>query len=159
MFMPGDLLCYPMHGVGMLERVEEQTILGESARYYVLRFLTGKMTAMVPVSSAEKVGLRPLADAETCRTIISFLRSECMEADIGNWNQRYRDNMDKLKSGDIYIVAGVVKSMLRRELDKGLSTGERKMFLTARQILLSEISAVLEEPEEKYMPLVSGGTV
>ena len=154
MFQVGDLLCYPMHGVGVVERIEEQTILGETTRYYVLRFLMGRMTAMIPVSAAEKVGLRALVDRPTCERVIAFLGGDEVSAESDNWNQRYRDNLEKLRLGDIHIVADVVKCLMSRDREKGLSAGERKMFLTARQVLVAELAASMGVPESTYMPLV-----
>ena len=154
MFQIGDHVCYPMHGVGVVEAIEEQTILDETAQYYRLRFTLGRMTAMVPVKNAEQVGLRALADRSTCEKVVDFLRSdECFE-ESDNWNQRYRENLDKLRSGNIMTVAGVVKCLMRRDRERGLSAGERKMYLTARQVLVAELAASTEQDETIFMPLV-----
>jgi CarD family transcriptional regulator len=142
-----------MHGVGIIEDIQEQEILGKSARYYVLRFLIGKMTAMVPVSSAESVGLRNVIPRDECERVISYLgEPSCRESE--NWNQRYRENLEKLRHGDVYGVADVVKSLNKRESDRGLSAGERKMLMTARQVLSAELAASSGEDPEKYMDLV-----
>lgn len=156
MFQIGDLVCYPMHGVGVVEAIEEQKVLGETARYYMLRFVMGKMTAMVPVDSADAVGLRALADAETCGEVIDYLREDGCAEESDNWNQRYRDNLDKLRVGDIFAVADVVKCLIRRDREKGLSAGERKMFLTARQVLLAELAAACGKEESEFLSLVGG---
>lgn len=154
MFQIGDLVCYPMHGVGMVEAIEEQTILGETAQYYRLRFSIGRMTAMVPVKNTEQVGLRALADSDTCERVVEYLRTGdcCEESD--NWNQRYRDNLDKLRGGDIMVVASVVKCLMQRDRQRGLSAGERKMYLTARQVLVAELAASTARSEADFMPLV-----
>jgi CarD family transcriptional regulator len=142
-----------MHGVGIIEDIQEQEILGKSARYYVLRFLIGKMTAMVPVSNADSVGLRHVIPREECERVVSYLgQPSCRESD--NWNQRYRENLEKLRHGDVYGVADVVKSLNKRESDRGLSAGERKMLMTARQVLLAELAASSGEDPEKYTDLV-----
>ena len=154
MFQIGDLVCYPMYGVGVVEAIEEQTILDETAQYYRLRFTIGRMTAMVPVKKAEQVGLRSLADAQTCQKVVDFLQTEDCSAESDNWNQRYRDNLDKLRSGDIMVVADVVKCLMRRDKERGLSAGERKMFLTARQVLVGELAASTERSEDEFLPLV-----
>lgn len=139
MFSVGERICYPMHGVGVVEKIEERTVLGETAQYYVLRFIANKMTAMVPVATAQSVGLRPVISLDECQSVLAYLQSEpCRESD--NWNQRYRDNFAKLKQGDIYDVADVVKCLKKRDTDKGLSAGERKMLMTARQVLIAELS-------------------
>lgn len=156
MFRIGELVCYPMHGVGRVESIEEQTVLGETSRYYLLRFIIGRMTAMVPVSAAENIGLRPLADSDTCERVIDSLQNEVYAEESDNWNQRYRDNLDKLREGNLHNVAEVVKCLMRRDQEKGLSAGERKMYLTARQVLVAELSAATGRDEAELMPLVGG---
>lgn len=154
MFQIGDLVCYPMHGVGVVEAIEEQTILGETAQYYRLRFTIGRMTAMVPVKNTEQVGLRALADEKTCEQVVDYLRTGEVCAESDNWNQRYRDNLDKLRGGDIMVVASVVKCLMRRDQERGLSAGERKMYLTARQVLVAELAASTARDEAEFLPLV-----
>lgn len=149
MFSIGDIICYPMHGVGTIESIEHHTVLGESGDYYSLRFANGRMTALVPVATAEKVGLRPLIEPEECAGVIEYMRREG-ERGSDNWNQRYRENLDKLRTGDIYGVADVVKCLRIRDAEKGLSAGERKMFIMARGIIVSELAAVLNK-EPSYI--------
>ena len=155
-FSIGDMVCYPMHGVGVVEAIQEQTILGETCQYYLLRFIMGRMTAMVPVKKADSVGLRSLADRETCGRVIALWREGDCSSESENWNQRYRENLDKLKGGDILVVADVVKCLMKRDRERGLSAGERKMFLTARQVLIGELCAASGMEEEAYLPLVGG---
>jgi CarD family transcriptional regulator len=142
-----------MHGVGVVEAVQEQEVLGEKARYYTLRFVLGRMTAMVPVATAGDVGLRAVISADECDKVQAYLLEESVE-ESDNWNQRYRDNLERLRQGDIYGVADVVKSLLSREREKGLSAGERKMFLTAKQVLLAELSAASGKDEEAFKAIV-----
>lgn len=156
MFEVGDLVCYPMHGVGVVESIEEQSVLGETARYYMLRFVMGRMSAMVPVAAADAVGLRPLVDLESCNRVVDFLSKDDCSSESDNWNQRYRDNLDKLRAGDIFAVADVVKCLIRRDKEKGLSAGERKMYLTARQVLVAELAASSGKEESEFLPLVGG---
>ena len=156
MFEIGDMVCYPMHGVGEIEADQEQTVLGESAQYYVLRFVMGKMTAMVPVATAESVGLRELVCPEECKKVVTFLMEDGCSDESDNWNQRYRDNLGKLRSGDIFDVADVVKCLIHRDREKGLSAGERKMYLTARQVLIAELAASSGKEESEFLPLVGG---
>ena len=156
MFQIGDMVCYPMHGVGVVESIEEQTVLGESAKYYMLRFVMGRMTAMVPVSTAEAVGLRKLVCADECSRVVAFLLEDGCSDESENWNQRYRDNLNKLRVGDIFGVADVVKCLIRRDREKGLSAGERKMYLTARQVLIAELAASSGKEESEFLPLVGG---
>lgn len=156
MFQIGDMVCYPMHGVGRIESVQEQTVLGETAQYYVLRFVMGRMTAMVPVASAETVGLRRLIGQEKCDEVIAFLEEDGCSDESDNWNQRYRDNLNKLRVGDAFGVADVVKCLVHRDREKGLSAGERKMYLTARQVLVAELAASSGKEESEFLPLVGG---
>ena len=156
MFSVGDLVCYPMHGVGVVEAIQEQNVLGESASYHLLRFGIGRMTAMVPVTSAGNVGLRPLSDADVCARVVAFLQQDDCSQESDNWNQRYRENLDKLRTGDIFVVADVVKCLIRRDREKRLSAGERKMFLTARQVLVAELAAASGKEESEFLPLVGG---
>ena len=154
MFQVGDLVCYPMHGVGKVEAIQEQSILGETNQYYLLRFLMGRMTALVPVKNARSVGLRPLIDEGTCGQVVAFLESGECSQESDNWNQRYRENLDKLKQGDAMVVADVVKCLMKRDRERGLSAGERKMYLTARQVLVAELAAASGRAEEEFLPLV-----
>lgn len=156
MFQIGDMVCYPMHGVGVVESIEEQSVLGETAKYYMLRFVMGRMSAMVPVATAEAVGLRKLVCAGECEKVVAFLAEEGCSDESENWNQRYRDNLNKLRVGDIFGVADVVKCLIRRDREKGLSAGERKMYLTARQVLVAELSASSGKEESEFLPLVGG---
>ncbi|MDL2217988.1 CarD family transcriptional regulator [Christensenellaceae bacterium OttesenSCG-928-M15] len=153
MFEIGDQVCYPMHGVGIVEEVKEQEVLGEKALYYMLRFVLGRMTAMVPVTSAENVGLRPVISADECNKVRAYMLEDT-EPESDNWNQRYRENLEKLRQGDIYGVADVVKCLIKRDQEKGLSAGERKMFLTAKQVLLAELVAASGKEEEDFKKII-----
>ena len=156
MFEVGDMVCYPMHGVGTVEAIQEHSILGETNQYYLLRFLMGRMTALVPVKNAQNVGLRPLIDKTTCHKVVEYLKSGDCSMESDNWNQRYRENLDKLKQGDALVVADVVKCLMKRDQERGLSAGERKMYMTARQVLVAELCASSGKGEEEFMPLVGG---
>jgi CarD family transcriptional regulator len=150
------MVCYPMHGVGVVESIEEQSVLGETAKYYMLRFVMGRMTAMVPVETAETVGLRKLVCKDECSKVVAFLKEDGCSNESDNWNQRYRDNLNKLREGDIFGVADVVKCLIHRDQEKGLSAGERKMYLTARQVLVAELVASSGKEESEFLPLVGG---
>ncbi len=151
MFNVGDKVCYPMHGVGTIESIEERTVLEVTGSYYVLRFSGGRVTAMVPVASAAQVGLRELIEPEECENVIEFLSKKPEGEQNANWNKRYRENCDRLRSGDIFEVASVFKCLMQRERERGLSSVERKMLCLSRHILLSEIAEVCGVSVESLM--------
>lgn len=140
MFEVGDRVVYPMHGAGVIEAIEEREILGQSNRYYVMRLPIGDMQVLIPVNGVNGVGLREVIPAEKWRDVAEVLSSDDEPEVSTNWNRRYRANAEKLKTGDIYEVAEVVRTLVRRDREKGLSTGERKMLDNARQILVSEVA-------------------
>jgi len=138
MFYVGDKIVYPMHGAGIIEDIEEKKILGESRRYYILRVPCGDMKIMIPVGGANEVGIRQIIGREEL-TVVCRLLGEPSTDMPDNWNRRYRENMEKLKSGDVENVAEVVRNLLRIDRVKKLSTGEKKMLANAKQILVSEM--------------------
>jgi CarD family transcriptional regulator len=138
MFSVGEKIVYPVHGAGVVESIENREILGEVRSYYVLRITSGYLQVLVPVDSAEKVGMRLVSDAERLRQARNVLSGPASPWEE-NWNRRYRLNMDKIKSGDICELAEVVRNLTLRDNAKGLSAGEKKMLDNARRILLSEI--------------------
>ena len=145
MFNIGDKIVYPMHGAGVIDAIEEKDILGEKQAYYILK-MPGEVKVMVPVDKAEQVGVRNIIDKTSADKVFSVLSQDETEMEK-NWNKRYRDNMDKLKSGDIYEIADVVRNLSFKQKEKGLSTGEKKMLVNAKQILVSEL--VLAEQSNK----------
>ena len=138
MYKIGDSVVYPMHGAGIIEDIEVKEVLGKEQSYYVVRMPIGDMKVMVPMENALGVGMRDVIDKAEAEKVLSAFRT--VETDvIQNWNKRFRENMVRIKSGDIFEVAAVVKSLMLRDREKGLSTGERKMLSNAKQILISEI--------------------
>lgn len=150
MFNIGDKIVYPMHGAGTIDSIEEKDILGEKQSYYILR-MPGEVKVMVPIAKAEEVGVRSIIDKSSADKVFNVLEQDETEMNK-NWNKRYRDNMDKLKSGDIYEIADVVRNLSFKQKEKGLSTGEKKMLNNAKQILVSELvlaeSSNTDEMEE-----------
>lgn len=138
MYKIGDSVVYPMHGAGVIEDIEKKEILGKLQSYYVMRIPMGDMKVMVPMENAAGVGMRDVICKEQAEKVLLSFRNTETDV-IQNWNKRFRDNMVKIKSGDIFEVASVVKSLMLRDRQKGLSTGERKMLSNAKQILISEI--------------------
>ncbi len=148
MFKIGDSILYPMHGAGRIERIEQIEALGELRDYYVLKLAVGNLDVMVPISSSEEVGIRHIIEEEYLPEVYEVLNGESSSMPR-NWNRRYRENMELLKSGDILKTAQVVRNLLRVDRVKKLSTGEKKMLKNARQILESEIVLVAGiSPEE-----------
>ena len=145
MFNIGDKVVYPMHGAGVIQDIEEKNILGEKEAYYIIK-MPGEVKVMVPTSKAEEIGVRNIIDGDTASKVFKVLETDSTEMSM-NWNKRYRDNMEKMKSGDIYEIADVVRNLSFKQKEKGLSTAEKKMLTNARQILVSEL--VLAESSSK----------
>lgn len=138
MFSIGDMVAHPMHGAGVIDSIEEKDMNGSTRLYYILKMPTGGMVVMIPTENTEQIGVRPIVDPGKADELMDSISD--IDANMtSNWNRRYRENMQAIKSGDLLEVARVVKGLMLREVDKGLSTGERKMLHSAKQILISEI--------------------
>ena len=155
MFVVGDRVVYPMHGAGLIEKIEDRQILGETRAYYIIRIKSGNMQVMVPVKGAEDIGLRYVVAPGEFDEIYKVLGSESTPMDE-NWNRRNRDNMEKLKTGDPEQVAEVIRNLVRVDRVKKLSTGEKKLLNTARQILCSEMTMVLNVNDSAALALIDG---
>ena len=154
MYEIGDKVVYPMHGAGEIVGLEEKEIFGTVKNYYVLKMPVGGMKVSLPVDSVEKIGVRDIiSNKEADQLLEDFSNHECDETT--NWNKRYREKMEKLKSGSVTSVAYVVKALMIRDKDKGLSTGERKMLSSAKQILLSELILVKDISIQEAEALIS----
>ncbi len=147
-FEIGDSVVYPHHGAGKVLRKEMKDVLGESREYLTIKILHNDMTVMVPTENAALAGLRRVIDEETVQKVLAVLQDECSEMPK-NWNRRFKHNRDKIKTGDIYELAEVVRNLAIRESEKGLSTGEKQMFTRAKKILASELMYALEMNEEQ----------
>ena len=138
MFQVGDKIVHPMHGAGIIESIVTQKVNGVVRDYYSLKLPVRAMLVMIPVDNCTEIGVRPIVDSNHAANVMEAFST--IEVNLTqNWNRRYRENMDRLKSGDLFEVARVVKGLMQREVDHGLSTGERKMLHSAKQILISEI--------------------
>ncbi|NQS76762.1 MAG: CarD family transcriptional regulator [Peptococcaceae bacterium] len=155
MFKIGDKVVYPMHGAGIIESIEEKEVLGERRKYYILQLPVGDMKVMIPINNGEGVGLREVVDWKGVEKVLHIMRQQST-AMSPNWNRRYRANLEKIKSGNIYEVTEVVRNLMKRDREKGLSSGERKMLENARQILISELVLATELEEEKAQSLLDG---
>jgi len=150
-FVVEQLVVYPAQGVGKVERIENQEIGGATAEFYIVRILSNNVTLMVPVKNARNVGLRPLCDAAKGHAILKSLedRSDFTGYSGQNWNRRYREYSEKLKSGDLADVAYVLKELLLIGKDKELSFGERRLLEQAMSLLTLELSHALDTPQEQ----------
>jgi CarD family transcriptional regulator len=146
-FELGDNVVYPHHGAGKVLKKERKKMFGEEREYLTIKILHNDMTVMVPCENAGKAGLRRVIDEDTVKKVLAVLQDEVSEMPK-NWNRRFKHNRDKIKTGDIYELAEVVRNLAVREQDKGLSTGEKQMYTRAKKILASEMMYALEKSED-----------
>ena len=159
MFEVGDKVVYPHHGAGTVVKKEKREILGQTREYLTIQILHNDMTVNVPVENAEQVGLRTVIDEHLVNTVVKALTAGESEMPK-NWNRRFKHNRDKMKTGDIFELAEVVKNLSLRDHEKGLSTGEKQMFVKAKKILASELmyaKAVDEEEAAEWLEGVLAG--
>ena len=138
MFQIGDKVVHPMHGAGIVESIVQKEVNGVTREYYILKLPVRSMVVMVPTEHSGEIGVRPVVGSAEADRILASISQLPVEAG-SSWNRRYRMNMERMKSGNLFEVARVVKSLTLRENDRGLSTGERKMLHAAKQILISEL--------------------
>ena len=148
MFHKGDKVVYPHHGAAVIEDLQEREFLGERKTYFVLRLAHGDLTLMVPVENTREVGLRQVCSKREVKKVFDLLREEETRMPT-NWSRRFKTNVEKLRSGDIFQVAEVVRNLSIREKEKGLSAGEKRMLAKARQILVSELTFAVDSTEER----------
>jgi CarD family transcriptional regulator len=149
MFKVGDLAVYPAHGVGVIERIETQEISGFRQDFYVMRIIDNDMIIMIPTKNVDSVGLREIIAQNEVPKLYSILKKRDMAVDNQTWNRRYREYMEKIKTGSVYEVAEVYRDLLMLKVEKDLSFGERKMLDTARSLLVKEISLAKNVEEEQ----------
>ena len=138
MFQVGDKIVHPMHGAGVVEDIVNNKINGVMREYYVLKLPVRAMLVMIPTSNCQEIGVRPVIGREEALCLMEQIPH--LQTDVEqNWNRRYRENMDRIKSGNLVEVAHVIKSLVERDKERGLSTGERKMLHSAKDILISEL--------------------
>lgn len=152
MFRIGDKIVHPMHGAGVVDGIVQRKVNGVVRDYYTLKLPIGGMLVMIPTDHCEQIGVRAILSGDEAEQVLDQLSGVEVEMQ-SNWNHRYRENMERLKSGNLLEVAKVVKGLAQRETRRGLSNGERKMLHSARQILVSEIglakSITYEEAEDR----------
>ena len=146
-FEVGDNVVYPHHGAGVVLKRETRDMMGESRDYLTIKILHNDMTVMVPCENAHRAGLRRVIDEEQVRRVIDVLTGAVSEMPK-NWNRRFKYNREKIKTGDVYELAEVVRNLAIREWEKGLSTGEKQMYTRAKKILASEFMYALDKDAE-----------
>lgn len=149
MFAEGDMAVYPAHGVGLIRAIEKQTIGGIDQAFYVMKILDNDMTIMIPIATSDNVGLRAIISKEDVNKVLDILKERDIKISSQTWNRRYRDYMEKIKTGSVYEVAVVLRDLFLLKVDKDLSYGERKMMDTAKSLLIKELSLANKVDEEK----------
>jgi len=153
-FKPGDRVVYPQHGAAVIKRKEKRVAFGEETEYLVLRMAHGDLTVSVPADRAEDVGMRPPISQEDIEDLFELLKKKDVR-EPSNRSRRFKNHQEKLKSGDVYQVAEVVRNLALREASKGLSAGEKSMLVRARGVLVSELSFALDVSEEEALERVN----
>ncbi|MBW2147307.1 MAG: CarD family transcriptional regulator [Deltaproteobacteria bacterium] len=148
MFNIGDLAVYPAHGVGIIEAIEKKEFSGSLQTFYIMRVLDSSMTIMIPTDNVKNVGLREIIDTKDIPKIYEILQERHEIPENQTWNRRYRDYMEKIKTGSVYEIAKVLRDLTLLKNGKDLSFGERKMLDTARSLLIKELSIARNTPEE-----------
>lgn len=148
MFSTGDMAVYPAHGVGVIKAIETQSIGGVDQSFYVMKILGNDMTIMIPTASSSNVGLRAIISPDEVPRVIDILLERDVKITAQTWNRRYRDYMEKIKTGSVFEVAVVLRDLYLLSDDKELSYGERKMMDTAKNLLVKEISLARDEDEQ-----------
>lgn len=149
MFKVGDLAVYPAHGVGVIESIESKSVSGTRQDFYIMRILDNEMIIMIPLNNVNNVGLRQVIDANQVPKIFDILKEREIVPDNQTWNRRYREYMEKIKTGSVFELAEVLRDLFILREDKELSFGERKMLDTARSLLVKEISIAKELDESQ----------
>lgn len=149
MFAEGDMAVYPAHGVGVIKAIETQQVAGIDQTFYVLEIVGNSMRIMIPISSSENVGLRAIVNKKEALEVLGILKDRAIEVDSQTWNRRYREYMEKIKTGSIFEVAAVLRDLFLLSVDKDLSYGERKMLDTAKGLLVRELSIAQNVEEDK----------
>ena len=147
MFKVGEMAVYPAHGVGIIESIESREFSGNKNNFYILRLLSNGMTIMVPTDTASSVGLREVIPSKEIPKVYRILKERDIEIDNQAWNRRYREYMEKIKTGSVFEIATVLRDLYLLKTEKDLSFGERRMLDTARSLLIKELSVAKKSPE------------
>jgi len=154
MFQIGALAVYPAHGVGVIESIQDREVAGLLQRFYIMRLLDTDMIIMIPTNNASNIGLRTVIDSNAVAEVFDILKERPTRLNNQTWNRRYRDYMDKIKTGSLFRVAEVLRDLTLLKLEKELSFGERKMLDTAKNLLVKELSLVNNKEEDEIEALL-----
>ena len=149
MFQIGQLAVYPAHGVGLIESIQERVVSGGVQQFYIMRLLDNEMIIMIPMTNARNIGLRDIIDSTSVSEVYDILSLRPSRINNQTWNRRYRDYMDKIKTGSPFRVAEVLRDLTLLKTEKDLSFGERKMLDTAKNLLVKELSLVNDKQEDE----------
>ena len=155
-FEKGDLAVYPAHGVGYIESIESKEINGDTMNFYMMKIVENGMVIMIPTSNVESVGLREVIPEAEVPEVYKVMQEKGQGADNQTWNRRYREYMEKIKTGSIYDVAEVFRDLFQLKLEKDLSFGERKLLDTAQNLLVQELSTAKDIDEKEMMQEIEG---
>ncbi len=150
-FEEGDLAVYPAHGVGCIESIESKEINGDTMNFYMMKIVENGMVIMIPTNNVESVGLREVIPENEIPEVYKVMQEKVQNMDNQTWNRRYREYMDKIKTGSIYDVAEVFRDLFQLKLEKDLSFGERKLLDTAQNLLVQELSTAKDIDEKSMM--------
>lgn len=156
MFKVGELAVYPAHGVGRIEAIESKEVAGDKQSFYIMRILDNDMIIMIPTCNTKSVGLRGIIDRKEVSKIYAILKEKDITIETQNWNRRYREYMEKIKTGSVFEIAMVLRDLYLLKEVKELSFGERKLLDTAKSLLVKEISVAKDETESKIETEILG---
>ena len=154
MYKIGDKIVYPMHGAGIIEAIEEREIFEEIKPYYIMQIVSEGWQILIPVDKVDDIGVRTIVTQPVIDEMIETLKLP-MDVMEKNWNRRYREHLERLKTGDIFEVAKVVKNLILLDRLKGLSTGEKKMLNNARNFIVSEMVLIQDKDKEEILDLIN----
>jgi len=149
LFKIGDMAVYPSHGVGVIDAIESKNLSGKEQKFYILRLLSNGMTIMIPTDNVEQVGLRGIVASREISKVYKILKEKTAPSDSQTWNRRYREYMEKIRTGSAFEVAEVLRDLLLLRIGKDLSFGERRMLDMAKGLLVKELSIAQKSPEDR----------
>jgi CarD family transcriptional regulator len=149
LFKIGDMAVYPSHGVGIIDAIERKNLSGKEQKFYILRLLSNGMTIMIPTDNVEQVGLRGIVASREISKVYKILKDKTAPSDSQTWNRRYREYMEKIRTGSAFEVAEVLRDLLLLRIGKDLSFGERRMLDMAKGLLVKELSIAQKSPEDR----------